>query len=101
MLLQAAAGGENGYATIIMLVGFVVIFYFFMLRPQQQKMKKQKKFMESLKRGMKVVTGGGIHGTITDVSADTVMIEVDKGFRLKVNKASIAYEQGKEEEKKD
>ncbi|WP_338759279.1 preprotein translocase subunit YajC [Bernardetia sp. ABR2-2B] len=93
MLLQAGMDG-TGMANILMIVGMVAVFYFFLLRPQQQQRKKQKTFLESLAREMKIVTTGGVHGKIIDVSENTVTVEVDKGVRMKLDKTAIAYESG-------
>ena len=67
-----------------------LVFYFFMIRPQQQRAADQKKLRESLQRGQQVVTAGGLHGKIVDVSDATVTLEVDKGVRLTFDKGSIA-----------
>lgn len=93
MLLQMPTGGMD-IANILMIVGMVAVFYFFLLRPQQQRAKKQKTFLESLVREMKVVTTGGVHGKIVDVSEATVTVEIDKGVRIKLDKTAIAYEAG-------
>jgi preprotein translocase subunit YajC len=93
MLLQSLTDG-TGIVNILMIVGMVAVFYFFLLRPQQQRAKKQKTFLESLAREMKVVTTGGVHGKIIDVSEATVTVEIDKGVRVKLDKTAIAYESG-------
>ena len=93
MLVQSMTDG-TGMANILMIVGMVAVFYFFLLRPQQQQRKKQKAFLESLTREMKVVTTGGLHGKIIDVSEATVTVEIDKGVRIKLDKTAIAYESG-------
>jgi preprotein translocase subunit YajC len=92
MLVQITGGMD--IANILMIVGMVAVFYFFLLRPQQQRAKKQKTFLESLVREMKVVTTGGVHGKIVDVSETTVTVEIDKGVRIKLDKTAIAYESG-------
>ncbi|WP_338793408.1 preprotein translocase subunit YajC [Bernardetia sp. Wsw4-3y2] len=93
MLVQMPTGGMD-IANILMIVGMVAVFYFFLLRPQQQQRKKQKTFLESLAREMKIVTTGGLHGKIIDVSEATVTVEIDKGVRIKLDKTAIAYESG-------
>jgi len=93
IILMASQGGEGGgMSTILMLVLMVVVFYFFMIRPQQKKAKEQKKFRESLVKGSKVVTIGGIHGKIAEVKDTTVIIDVHSGGQLKVEKSAIASE---------
>jgi preprotein translocase subunit YajC len=90
VLLQtnAAAGGGQWTFLIMMLLIFVVM-YFFMIRPQQKKQKELAKFRENLKKGDKVITLGGIYGTITDVRETTLLIEVDSNVKIKVDKSSV------------
>ena len=91
LLLQAPASGLNPQLINILFIGgMVLIFYFFMIRPQQQKQKKQKKFNEALKKGDKVVTIGGMHGTVYAVDDATIILEVDKSTRIKFDKASLS-----------
>lgn len=68
LLDAAASGASGGMGGILMLVAIFVVFYFFMIRPQQKRQKEIRKFRESLGRGAKVVTAGGILGTIEDVT---------------------------------
>lgn len=78
--------------TLLLWGGIFIVFYFFMIRPQQQKQKDQKKFLESLKKGEKVVTIGGLHGVIVSVGDNTVTLEVDasKGVRMVFEKSAIS-----------
>jgi len=79
---------SSGIGQFIPLILIFVIFYFFLIRPQQKKVKEHKSMVESLKKGDKVVTSGGITGTISRVIdndkveveiADNVTVEVVKG----------------------
>jgi preprotein translocase subunit YajC len=91
VVLQAAGGqGGFGYTQIIFIVLLIAVFYLFMIRPQAKKAKEQKKFREALKKGDKIVTIGGIHGRILEVKDTTVIIEVEGGVRLKMEKSAIA-----------
>lgn len=92
VLLQASAEGANLYSNFLFIGLIILVFYFFMVRPQQKKAKDQKKFREELKRGMNVVTVGGLHGRLLSIDDDTVWIEVDKGLKLKFDKVAIAVE---------
>ena len=88
MILLQAEGG-SGWSGMIMIIAMVVIFYFFMIRPQSKKQKEIKKARESMQVGDKVVTAGGIHGKIKEISDQTLNIEVAPGVSIKVDKASV------------
>ena len=83
---EAQGGGLSG---MIMIIAMIAIFYFFMIRPQSKKQKEIKKARESMQKGDKVVTAGGIHGKINEISDSTVIIEVSPGVSLKVDKGSV------------
>jgi preprotein translocase subunit YajC len=63
-----------------------------MVRPQQKKQKDQKVFIEELKKGDSIVTIGGLHGKILEIDDLTVVLEVDRGFKLKFDRSSISME---------
>lgn len=67
-----------------------VVFYLFIIRPQQKREKKRKAMIEAVKRGNKVVTAGGIHGKIHQVDESSVLLDVDGGVKLRIEKNSIA-----------
>ena len=79
----------QGMQSLLMLGLMVLIFYFFMIRPQMKKQKELKNFRENLKAGDKVVTIGGIHGKILEVSDTTVLIQAE-GTKLRFDKSAIA-----------
>lgn len=83
------SGGEGGLGSLLPLLLIIVVFYFFMIRPQMKKSKEAKKFRESLVKGAKVVTIGGIHGRISEIRETTVILEADKA-RLEVEKSAIS-----------
>ncbi len=72
-----------------MISAMTVICYFFMIRPQQKKQKEIKKAREAMKNGDRVVTAGGIHGKIKEISDATIMIEVAPSVQIKVDKGSV------------
>jgi preprotein translocase subunit YajC len=63
-----------------------------MIRPQQKKQKDQKKFLEEVRKGDNIVTVGGIHGRIVSIDGDTIILEVEKGGKIKLDKSSISLE---------
>lgn len=88
--LQAApAPAGGGFATWGFLILIFVVMYFFMIRPQRKQQKELEKFRSELKKGDKVVTVGGIYGTIDEVSDRTVLIKVDGEVKLRVDKNGI------------
>ncbi len=74
---------------LIMILLMVGVFYFFMIRPQMKKQKELKKFRESLAQGDKVVTIGGIHGKILEVTDTTVLLS-SEGTKLRFEKSAIS-----------
>ncbi|MEY3591993.1 MAG: preprotein translocase subunit YajC [Bacteroidota bacterium] len=78
--------GANQLVMIVLMIG---VFYFFMIRPQMKKQKELKKFREALKAGDKVVTIGGIHGKILEISDSTVLIQ-SEGTKIRLDKAAIS-----------
>ena len=92
LLMSGAQGGGNPIGQFIPLILIIVVFYFFMIRPQLKKSKQQKKFRETIGKGDKVVTIGGIHGKITEVQDKTFIIEVEGGNKLKIEKAAVSMD---------
>ena len=89
VLLMSPKEGENPLVSLLPLVLIVVVFYFFMIRPQMKKQKDLRTFREAVKNGDKIMTIGGIHGKVIEVSDKTVIIEVENKMRLKVDKSAL------------
>jgi preprotein translocase subunit YajC len=89
----AAKSGGN-YSMIIMMVLIFAVMWLLMIRPQQKQQKELAKFRNSLERGAKVVTAGGIHGTVKEVNANTVTLQVDKDVTIEVDKTMIMRSPG-------
>ena len=73
-------------------IGLVV--YFFMIRPQQKRTADAKAFRQSLAKGSRIVTIGGLHGLVVELTEDTVVVEVDRGTKLRFDRSAIAREVG-------
>ncbi|MFZ5564244.1 MAG: preprotein translocase subunit YajC [Thermodesulfobacteriota bacterium] len=80
-------GGLMGLAPLILIF---VIFYFLLIRPQQKKAKEHQQMINSLKKDDLVITNGGIHGRLTAVDNDTVMVEIADRVRIRLSRQSIA-----------
>ncbi|MBK8362671.1 MAG: preprotein translocase subunit YajC [Bacteroidetes bacterium] len=88
ILLQSQQGG--GAMQLVFLVAIIVVFYFFMIRPQMKKQKQEKEFRESIQKGAKIVTIGGIHGRILEVNETTFMVEIDTNVKVRLEKSAIS-----------
>ena len=89
--LQAAAPAAQGssWSMWIMLALIFVVMWFFMIRPQRKQQKELQNFRDSLKKGDKVVTIGGIYGTVAEIKEDSVLIEVDSNVKIRVSKQAL------------
>ncbi len=72
-----------------MIVLLLVVFWLFMIRPQQKRQKEIRKFRESLTKGDKVVTAGGIFGKICEVNEKTFLVEIAQGVKITIDKGSV------------
>ncbi len=82
---QAAEDGGGGMLQLLPLVLIFVVFYFLLIRPQQKKAKTHRSMVEAVKRGDKVITGGGLIGTVTKASeGNEIQVEIAEGVRVKV-----------------
>ena len=100
------AGGAASASTSGSLVGsllpfllIIVIFYLFLIRPQNKKQKETQKMLDALKKGDKVITIGGIHGTVSSVKENTVIVKVDDDCKLEFNRTAISSVELTEAEK--
>ena len=98
-----AASGGGGFASLIPLILIMVIFWVLLIRPQQKRMKEHAELIKELKKGDKVITGGGIYGRITNVKDGVAMVEIADGVIIKAKQDTIVglQESPKKQEKKD
>ena len=87
---QGGSGGGDFTTTILMFAVIIGIFYFMILRPQQKRQKERQKLLESMKKGDKVVTAGGIHGTIVGIEDKTLLLQIADNVKVKVERGSIS-----------
>ena len=92
-LLQTQAAGQQpaggGWAMWVMLILIIVVMWFFMIRPQRKQQKELQKFRDGLQKGDKIVTIGGIYGTVAEIKDKTLLIEVDNDVKIRVDKNSV------------
>ena len=100
---QSAAGGAGGFSLqgLLPFVLIFIIFYFLLIRPQQKRVKQHKLMVESLKRGNKVLTAGGILGVVTKAvdGSETISVEISQGVTVELSRQMISEVRGEEKVK--
>lgn len=82
--------GASGFVNFIPLILMFVIFYFLLIRPQQKKAKEHREMIGNLKKGDRIITSGGIYGTITGLEDNTITVEIAEKVRVKVSRGNVA-----------
>lgn len=93
MFLAEGAGAAGG-GLVSMLLPFVLmiaVFYFLLIRPQQKKQKQRTSMLGGLKKGDKIITIGGLHGTIQEITDDIVILKVNDVTKLTFDRSSISH----------
>jgi preprotein translocase subunit YajC len=86
----SGAGSGSMISTFIMFGAIFLIFYFMIIRPQQKRAKEREKLLSSIEKGDKVVTSGGMHGTVAGVEEKTVLLQVTENVKLKIERSAIS-----------
>jgi len=86
---STASGQSNALVTFLPLILVFVVFYFFMIRPQMKKQKEMTNYRNSLKRGDKIITTGGLYGRVLEVKDNYVFIDAGGDVKLKVDKNAL------------
>jgi preprotein translocase subunit YajC len=95
VLLQATDSNGGGMIQLLFFGGIILVFYFFMIRPQQKRAKEGKNFQKDIKKGDIVVTVGGVHGKVFEILDHEIILDVDRGTKLKVDKTALSLESTK------
>ena len=83
-------GGGNFISTILMFGAIFAIFYFMIVRPQQKRAKEREQMLSNVQKGDKIVTSGGIHGTVAGLEEKTVLVQISDNVKIKIEKSAIA-----------
>ncbi|MBN1931950.1 MAG: preprotein translocase subunit YajC [Desulfobacterales bacterium] len=86
----AGQGAQSPFSALVPLILMFIIFYFLLIRPQQKKTKEHRQMLTNLKKGDRIITGGGIYGRITGLDETTLTVEIADKVRVKVNRANVA-----------
>lgn len=90
MAPQQGGNPEGGLFSTLIMFGLIIgIFYFLILRPQQKRQKERQKLLESVKKGDKVVTASGLHGTVAGLDEKTVLIQVADNVKMKFDRSAV------------
>jgi preprotein translocase subunit YajC len=103
---DAGGGSQNFLVTLLPFAAIIAIFYFLIIRPQNKKQKETQKMLSALKKGDRIVTIGGIHGTIQSVREGSVIVRIDDTVKVEFSRSAIssvesAAREEKEEKKED
>lgn len=83
-------GGPGLSMNIILFGSIILIFYFMIIRPQQKRAKERQRMLDGMQKGHKVITSGGIYGTIVGMDEKTVLVQIADNVKVKIDKGSIA-----------
>lgn len=90
LIAMAPQGGDGSMvSTLIMFGAIFAIFYFMIIRPQQKKAKEREALLGSVKKGDKIITSSGIHGTISGLDDTTVLVDVGNNNKIKMERSAI------------
>ncbi|MEM1055124.1 MAG: preprotein translocase subunit YajC [Bacteroidota bacterium] len=90
LLLQDAAPGGFALGGLLFPLLILVVFYFFLIRPQQTREKKRRTMISELKKGDRIITAGGVHGTVVKVEESSLLAEVDQNVKMRFDKNAVA-----------
>ena len=80
---------QNMLSTILPFAAIILIFYFMMIRPQQKRQKEMKAMLDAMKKGDKVITSSGIHGTITDIEDNVITVQIAENTKVRFEKVAV------------
>jgi preprotein translocase subunit YajC len=87
---QQGDSGSGITSTLVMFGLIFLIFYFMIVRPQQKRQKDRQKMLDAIKKGDKIITAGGMHGTVIGVEDKTVLVQIADNVKVKVDRSSVA-----------
>lgn len=96
-LLQTAGAGQSQFSFFLMIGLMFLVMWLFMWRPESKRRKELQKFREGLKKGDKIVTAGGIYGTVKEIKETTLLIEVDSNVTLRIDKNMVVADNSQQQ----
>lgn len=93
----AGGGAEaNPISMFLPLILIFIVFYFFIIRPQKKKEDARKSMIDAIVKGDRIITIGGVHGTVTQVDETSVLAQVDNNTKLRIERSALSSVSGKE-----
>ena len=92
--VAAEAPAQGGWSFWLMIIAMIAIMYFFMWRPESKRRKQMENFRNNLQKGQKIITAGGIYGTIKEIQPTSLLIEVDSNVTLRIAKDMVVGDPG-------
>jgi preprotein translocase subunit YajC len=89
LFLQQGDSTTGLLGSLLPFLLIILVFYFLILRPQQKRQKERQKLLESIKKGDKVITSGGLHGTIEGLEDKTVLLKIADNIKVKVERSAV------------
>jgi len=90
ILQQQTDGTTSLISSLLPFVLIILVFYFLILRPQQRKQKEREKLLSGVQKGDKVITSGGIHGTVEGIEDNTILVKISDNVKVKMEKGAIS-----------
>ena len=91
-LFLQAPPASPGYMQFLPFLLLIVVFYFFLIRPQQKRQKELRTYRESLKKGDKIVTTGGIYGRVSEIKDNKVIMDIGDNVHITVDKSAVVMD---------
>jgi len=90
MAQQSGDGGPSLIANLVLFGSIIAIFYFMIIRPQQKRAKERQTMLDAVKKGDKVLTSGGIYGTVAGLDEKTVLVQIADNVKVKIDRSAVA-----------
>jgi preprotein translocase subunit YajC len=94
IILQQEEGPFGFVFSLLPFILIILVFYFLILRPQQKRQKERQSLLSSLKKGDKIITAGGIHGTVEEMSETSVTVRIAENVKINIERSSVATIKG-------
>ncbi|TAK52887.1 MAG: preprotein translocase subunit YajC [Bacteroidetes bacterium] len=89
-MAQPGEGGGSMISTLVMFSLIIFIFYFMIIRPQQKRQKERQQLLDGVKKGDKIISVGGMHGTVIGIEDKTLLVQIADDVKVKMEKTAVS-----------